>query len=98
MAKICKKEGCEQELMTPWELENGMCEEHDVPEKTVSEEELKSLINEKVNEIYLAIQNKMGVKYGDYASLYHSGKGDALEATMLDHFKGYVKGEENERE
>ena len=92
MGQICKIEGCEKELMSPWELDHGMCEDHEV-----GEEELKSIIEEKINDIYLHIQTEMGVDTGDYASLYHSGKGDDLEATMLNHFQGYIKGEENER-
>lgn len=50
--------------------------------------EIKSIIDEAVNDIYRKIQEKMGVKYGDNAGIFHSG--NDIDEKLFNHFKAYV--------
>jgi hypothetical protein len=61
--------------------------------KDLSKEQIQDMVSDALSDIYLQIQQELGVETGDVASHFHSGEGDELEETMVSHFEDYIQRE-----
>lgn len=59
--------------------------------KPITKDEIESIVEDGVNAMYKAIQDKIGVTTGDNAGIYHSGSD--IEEKITEFFVGYVRHE-----
>jgi hypothetical protein len=63
----------------------------DTTDEKITKVEIEHIVNNVLNDAYKQIQDKIGVKSGDWASIYHSGKGIEFEKELTNFFVQYVE-------